>query len=78
LGINRTHFKENFIFDIFVKEVIVGMTPLKIALNNYLISINSKIKAEDFIKYWLSHDANVNTALIKTIAILKKQIRFNC
>lgn len=75
LGINRMHFKENFIFDVFVKEVIVGVTPLKAALNDYLLSISSNIKAEDFIKYWLSHDANVNTALIQKVEALKQTNR---
>lgn len=72
LGVNRNHFAENFIFGPFVKEVIVGKVPLRYALNEYLLSINSKVNVDDFIEYWLSHDANINEPLIQKVKLLKR------
>lgn len=71
LGINREHFKENFIFGPFVNEVIIGKRDVDEALNSYFQSINQTIDVERFITYWLTNDSNVNKDLFKKIEILK-------
>lgn len=72
LGINRSHFQENFISGVFLQEIVSGKKDLKSEISDYLLSINSTISADKFIKYWLTGDSNINHLLFEKIKILKE------
>lgn len=71
LGVNREHFKENFIFGPFVNEVIIGKRDVSEALNSYFQSIDKTVDVKAFLTYWLTNDSNVNKDLLDKIRILR-------
>ncbi|MDP1639873.1 MAG: HAD-IA family hydrolase [Hyphomicrobium sp.] len=72
LGVDPERFRTEFIFDIFIKKVIIGQMPLVEALDRVLPSLGYKGSAMNFVSYWLSHDSNVNQPLLDTIRRLRQ------
>jgi putative hydrolase of the HAD superfamily len=73
LGVNPERFTQEFIFDIFIKQVVVGKMSLVEALDRRLPSLGLKGSPMTFIDYWLTHDSELNHPLLDCIRILKKQ-----
>ena len=73
LGVNPERFTQEFIFDIFIKQVVVGKMSLVEALDRRLPSLGFKGSPMTFIDYWLTHDSELNHPLLDCIRILKKQ-----
>lgn len=73
LGVDPERYRNEFIFDIFIKKVIVGEMALVDALDRRLPGLGYKGSTMDFVQYWLSHDSKVNTELLDAIRRLKAQ-----
>jgi putative hydrolase of the HAD superfamily len=73
LGIDRQHFKDNFIFKDFVSKVIVGKKDLFDALESYLPAANFNDDPQIVIDYWMENDAKVNHELIAEIKRIKQK-----
>ena len=71
LGVDPDRFREEFIFDIFIKKVIVGKTALVDALDRRLPALGYKGSSMAFAHYWLSHDSQVDRHLLDEIRRLK-------
>jgi putative hydrolase of the HAD superfamily len=74
LGIDPDRFRDEFIFDIFVRKVLVGQLPLVEALDRVLPGMGYKGSSLTLLTYWLSRDSNVNTPLIETIKTLRRSL----
>lgn len=72
LGVDPDRFRTEFIFDIFIKKVVIGQMPLIEALDRRLPGLGFKGSPMVFANYWLSHDSRVNTELLDAIRQLKK------
>jgi putative hydrolase of the HAD superfamily len=70
LGVNREHFKENFIYRSFIHEVLIGKKDLNTALSEYLATVNNPTSADVLSAYWLKNDSNVNVELIDKIKVI--------
>ncbi len=71
-GINADRFQREFIFDIFIKRVLIGEVPMVEALDRRLKAFGYKGPTMRILDLWLSFDCNPNTALLETIGRLKK------
>ena len=71
LGVDPDRFREEFIFDIFIKKVIVGKTALVDALDRRLPALGYKGSSMAFAHYWLSHDSQIDPLLLDDIRRLK-------
>lgn len=71
LGIHADRFQREFIFDIFLKRVLIGEVPMVEALDKRLKAFGYKGSTMAMLDLWLSHDCNPNTALLDTIRQLK-------
>lgn len=71
LGVDPDRFNAEFIFDIFIKKVVVGEMAIIDALERRLPGLGYKGSPMVFLHYWLTHDSTLNTALIETIRTLK-------
>jgi len=71
LGVDPERFRTEFIYDIFIKKVVIGQTPLIEALDKRLPALGYKGSSMAFAQYWLSHDSRVNTELVDAIKRLK-------
>jgi len=71
LGVDPERFKNEFIYDIFVKQVIVGRMSLLEALDRTLPRLGYRGPSMAFAGYWLSHDSHVNQPLLDVVARLK-------
>jgi putative hydrolase of the HAD superfamily len=71
LGVDPERFRNEFIFDIFIKKVVVGKTALIDALDRRLPSLGYKGTSLEFAKYWLSHDSRLDHELLDDIRRLK-------
>lgn len=71
LGIDPDRFRDEFIFDIFIKKVITGQMALVDALDRRLPSFGYKGSSMTVVQYWLSHDSTLNAELIAAIRALK-------
>jgi putative hydrolase of the HAD superfamily len=71
LGVDPERFKNEFIFDVFVKKVIVGQMSLLEALDRTLPRLGYRGPAMAFAGYWLSHDSHVNEPLLDVVRKLK-------
>jgi len=67
LGIDRERFRNEFIFDIFIKKVIVGEMSLVEALDRRLPSLGYRGSPMAFVNYWLSHDSDLNQPLLDIV-----------
>ena len=64
LGVDPDRFNAEFIYDVFVKKVIVGQMSLLEALERTLPGLGYRGPAMAFVGYWLTHDSNVNEAMV--------------
>lgn len=71
IGIDADRFQNEFIFDIFMKKVLVGRMPMIEALDRRLPSLGYKGSTMAFAELWLNHDATLNTELVDVIRRLK-------
>lgn len=71
LGIDRERFRNEFIFDIFIKKVVIGETSLIEALDRRLPSLGYRGSSMAFVQYWLSRDSALNQPLIDLVRRLK-------
>lgn len=67
LGIDRERFRNEFIFDIFIKKVVVGEMSLIEALDRRLPSLGYRGSPMAFVNYWLSRDSELNQPLLDII-----------
>lgn len=70
-GVDPERFKKEFIYDVFVKKVIVGKLALVEALDKVLPSLGYKGSSMQFVQYWLANDSHV----IEPILAILKQVR---
>lgn len=71
MGIDPDRFRQEFIFDIFIKRVIVGEMALIDALERRLPSFGYRGSPMAFAHYWLTKDSVLNQPLLEKIRILK-------
>lgn len=71
IGIDPEQFRRDFIFDIFVKKVIVGQMSLIDALERRLPAFGYTDSPVRFAHYWLSRDSVLNTPLLDVVDRLK-------
>ena len=71
LGVDPERFRTEFIYDIFVKQVIVGRMSLLEALDRTLPGLGYRGPSMAFAGYWLSHDSQVNQDLLDIVARIK-------
>lgn len=71
MGVDPDQFRKEFIFDIFVKKVIVGQMSLLEALDRTLPRLGYRGPAMAFAGYWLMKDSKVNEPLIDVVRKLK-------
>lgn len=72
LGVDPDRFNKEFIFDIFVKKVIVGQMSLIEALERTLPGLGYRGPAMAFVGYWLPRDSNVNEPMLDLVQRLKQ------
>jgi len=71
MGVDPDEFRKEFIFDIFVKKVIVGQMSLLEALDRTLPRLGYRGPAMAFAGYWLMKDSKVNEPLLEVVRKLK-------
>ena len=71
LGVDPDRFNNEFIFDIFIKKVVVGEMAIIDALERRLPGLGYKGSPMVFLHYWLSHDSTLNTGLVEVVRKLK-------
>jgi putative hydrolase of the HAD superfamily len=72
LGIDPERFQREFIYDVFIKKVIIGKMALIEALDRVLPSLGYKGSPLTFIQYWLRNDSHINQPLIDLVKKLKE------
>lgn len=73
LGVDPERFTQEFIFDIFIKKVVVGQVSLVEALDRRLPSLGFKGSPMVFVNYWLTHDSELNEPLLDLVRKLKQR-----
>lgn len=73
MGVDPERFTQEFIFDIFIKKVVVGQMSLVEALDRRLPSLGFKGSPMNFVHYWLTHDSELNRPLLDIIRKLKSR-----
>lgn len=73
LGVDPQRFRDEFIFDVFIKKVVIGQTALIPALDRVLPSLGYHGSSMVFAHYWLSRDSKINSPLIDLV----RQLRAN-
>ncbi|ODT67714.1 MAG: hypothetical protein ABS75_23070 [Pelagibacterium sp. SCN 63-23] len=71
LGVDPERFQTEFIFDIFLKKVLIGQTPLIEALDKRLPGLGFRGSPMAFAQFWLGHDGHLNADLIAAIRRLR-------
>lgn len=71
MGVDPDEFRREFIFDIFVKKVIIGQMSLLEALDRTLPRLGYRGPAMAFAGYWLMKDSKVNEPLLEVVRRLK-------
>ena len=71
LGVDPERFTNEFIFDIFIKKVVVGEMAIIDALDRRLPGLGYHGSSMTFLHYWLSHDSVLNTDLLAVVRQLK-------
>ena len=71
LGVDPERFNREFIYDVFVKKVIVGQMSLLEALERTLPGLGYRGPAMAFVGYWLSHDSNLDEPMVEVVRRLK-------
>jgi putative hydrolase of the HAD superfamily len=72
LGVDPDRFNREFIYDVFVKKVIVGQMSLLEALERTLPGLGYRGPAMAFVGYWLTHDSNLNEPVLDIVRRLKQ------
>lgn len=73
LGVDSERFTQEFIFDIFIKKVVIGEMSLVEALDRRLPSLGFKGSPMVFVDYWLTHDSQMNQPLLDLVRKLKQR-----
>ena len=73
LGIDPDRFRQEFIFDIFIKQVVIGKMALVDALERRLPALGYRGSPMTVLHYWLSHDSALNLPLLDIIGQLKSR-----
>lgn len=71
LGIDPARFQAEFIYDVFIKKVIVGKMGLVEALDRVLPSLGYRGPTQRVVTYWLEHDSALDPALLDLVRALK-------
>lgn len=71
LGINADRFQREFIYDIFMKRVLIGEVPMVEALDRRLKAFGYRGSTMTVLDLWMSHDCFPNTAMFELIRKLK-------
>lgn len=71
IGINADRFQREFIFDIFIKRVLIGEVPMVEALDRRLKAFGYKGSTMQVLDLWLSFDFTPNTELLNIIGRLR-------
>lgn len=71
LGVDPERFRREFIYDVFVKQVVVGRMSLLEALDRHLPRLGYRGPSMAFAGYWLAKDSNVNEPLLDLARRLK-------
>lgn len=71
IGINADRFQREFIYDIFMKRVLIGEVPMVEALDRRLKAFGYKGSTMAVLDLWLSFDFHPNTDLLAVIRRLK-------
>src|SRR5690606_15744616 len=70
--INADRFQREFIFDIFIKRVLIGEVPMVEALDRRLKAFGYKGSTMQVLDLWLSFDFTPNAKLLDIIRRLKR------
>lgn len=73
MGVDPERFTREFIFDVFIKKVVVGQMSVIEALERYLPSLGYKGSPMVFHHYWLTQDSVLNQPLLDHIRVLRKR-----
>lgn len=71
MGVDPERFTQEFIFDVFIKKVVVGKMSVIEALERYLPALGYKGSPMVFHHYWLMQDSVLNQPLLDHIRILR-------
>lgn len=71
-GVDPDRFRQEFIFDIFVKKVIIGEMALIDALERRLPALGYRGSPVAFAHYWLTKDSVLNEPLLDVVRQLKQ------
>lgn len=71
LGMDADRFQSEFIFDVFIKKVLIGQMPMIEALDKRLPGLGFKGSPMVFLHHWLTHDATLNKPLLDIVRKLK-------
>ena len=71
IGINPERFQREFIFDIFMKRVLIGEVPMVEALDRRLRAFGYKGSTMAMLDLWLGFDFNPNAELLAIVRHLK-------
>lgn len=71
LGIDPARFKQDFIFDVFVKKVVIGQMSLVDALDRVLPGLGYRGPTQRLVAYWLERDSHLNVELVELARRLK-------
>lgn len=70
LGVDPDRFRDEFIFGVFLREVLVGRLPLVEALESLLPALGYRGSPMTFVQYWLSRDSNIDQELLDIVGRL--------
>ena len=71
LGIDPDAFKEKFIYDVFIKKVIIGQVGLVEALDRVLPQLGYRGPTQRVVSYWLENDSHLNVELVEVVRKLR-------
>jgi putative hydrolase of the HAD superfamily len=71
LGIDPEAFKDKFIYDVFIKKVLIGKIGLVEALDRVLPQLGYKGPTQRIVAYWLEHDSQLNIELVEVVRKLR-------
>ena len=73
LGIDPIRFRDEFIYDIFIKKVVIGQTALVDALDRRLPAFGYKGSTMAFAQQWVTRNSRVNEQLLAHIRQLRRR-----
>lgn len=71
LGVDPDRFRDEFIYDVFIKKVVIGKLALVDALDRVLPGLGFKGSPMTFVHYWLGHDSRLNETVLDTVRRLE-------